>query len=106
MNVNNSINAGLNLFLASSSEAYKNEILPRTKSDDNFKKLILDSAHRILYNYLHSSAMNGYTKNSEKLKNSISTWKISIIILDVFTGIIALSFLTLFVISITKRLQK
>lgn len=106
MNVNNSINAGLNLFLASSSDAYKNEILSKIKSDDNFKKIVIESAHRILYNYLHSSAMNGYTKESEKLKNSISTWKISIIILDVFTGIIALSFLTLFVISIIKTFQK
>lgn len=103
MNVVDSINSGLNLFLASSTDVYEKEILSRIKNNANFKSKIIDSAHKILYNYLHSSAMNGYTKEMDSLKNSISTWKVSIIILDIITGIVSLTFIALFIVSLVKK---
>lgn len=103
MGVSDSINSGLNIFLTSSTDVYKNEILSRIKTSESFKLKIINSAHKILYIYLHSSAMNGYTKEMDSLKNSISTRKVSIIVLDTITLLIALTFIALFTVSLVKK---
>ena len=109
---NAAIAAGLSTFLNNgtydaTSGAYVNTTLnvENIKSDPTLLYGAREACHRMLYNFIHSNAVNGLDENSRVLFVT-PWWKPVLITLDVICGIVAVGSVAMYIISVNGFADK
>ena len=97
------LEAGNNLWLYTQEGMYDAKFTDLVASDKYLLQLGKNSCHDILYSYVNSAAMNGYTSDVENLNKTLPWWKPTIIAIDVFTGVLAAASITMLVLKIFEK---
>lgn len=97
------LEAGNNLWLYTKEGMYDSKFVDLVKTDSYLLQLGKKSCHDILYSYVNSAAMNGYTSEVSNLNKTTPWWKPTIIGIDVFTGTLAAGCITLFILKIREK---
>ncbi|MDD4531897.1 MAG: glycoside hydrolase family 3 N-terminal domain-containing protein [Bacilli bacterium] len=97
------LEAGNNLWLYTQEGMYDAKFTDLVASDKYLLQLGKNSCHDILYSYVNSAAMNGYTSDVENLNKTLPWWKPTIIAIDVFTGVLAAASITMLILKIFEK---
>ena len=97
------LEAGNTLWLYTEEGMYDDKFVNLANTDKYLLQLGKQACHDILYSYVNSSAMNGYTSDVTNLSKTIPWWKPTIIAIDVFKGILAAGCITMLVLKIREQ---
>ncbi|MFA6819682.1 MAG: glycoside hydrolase family 3 N-terminal domain-containing protein [Bacteroidaceae bacterium] len=100
------LEAGNNIWLYTEAGMYDSKFEELTENDKYLLQLGKESCHSILYSYVNSAAMNGYTSDTVNLSKTTPWWKPLIISIDAFTGVLAATSVTLLIFKIIENKGK
>ena len=100
------LEAGNNIWLYTESGMYNANFVELAQTDKYLLQLGKESCHSILYSYVNSSAMNGYTTEVENLSKTLPWWKPTLISINVVTGLLAVASLTLLTLKIVEKKER
>jgi beta-glucosidase len=100
------LEAGNSIWLYTEAGMYDTKFEDLAASDEYLLQLGKEACHDILYSYVNSAAMNGYTSDTSELTLTIAWWKPMIISIDVVTGLFAATSITLLILKIKENRGK